>query len=169
MLALAESRPQQSISVSHNKLGIYSWLSQRTMLVIRILVRERNHVYLLPFVEFFSGVLRFIIVTCSLANKIKFSNRFHWNKPSLNSTCFHFKKWSFPAKKSYRNHPILILVDDNLTRVINKSPQVTFPVTFSWHKKMIRKLGFHRTSCTFDTWSESKMCLWIPEMAPSKQ
>jgi hypothetical protein len=69
-------------------------LSQQT----RILVRERNHVYLLPFVEFFSGVLRFIIVTCSLANKIKFSNRFHWNKPSLNSTCFHFKKWSFPAK-----------------------------------------------------------------------
>lgn len=98
MLALAESRPQQSMSVSHNKLGIYSWPLQRTMLVIRILVIERNHVYLLPFVEFFSGVLRFIIVTCSLANKIKFSNRFHWNKPSLNSTCFHFKKWSFPAK-----------------------------------------------------------------------
>jgi hypothetical protein len=62
-------------------------------------VGERNHVNLVPFFECCKGVLRLIIVTCSLANRIKFSKRFHWNKPSLNSTCFFpFKKWSDPME-----------------------------------------------------------------------
>lgn len=49
--------------------------------------------YLLPFPfpdagrESLIGRLRFIIVTCSLARTMRFSNLFHWNRPSLNNTC----------------------------------------------------------------------------------